>query len=306
MQLKIVIPVATTATAVAVAWAYHVYVRSCRVPIFADGLLGLIGKTPLIELRILSAETGCHILAKAEHLNPGGSIKDRVAKWMILEAEKCEAIQPGDTIVEARCGNTGIGLALISAARGYNCVFSMPEDISTEKIELMKTLGAQVRLCPSATPFDAVDPCVRDAERVAASSNGFFMQQSDNLANYRCHEATTGPEIWEQTAGQVDAFVCGFSTGGTMAGVSSFLKRKSPETLAYAICPPGCGVKGFLERGVFESAGSSCIEGVGLKRSTANSKQAKLDGALSVSDAEALKMCHYLVRYVQRMMLCND
>mmetsp|Transcript_43675 Transcript_43675/g.83347 ORF Transcript_43675/g.83347 Transcript_43675/m.83347 type:complete len:383 (-) Transcript_43675:1523-2671(-) len=264
-----------------------------------DGLLGLVGNTPLMELRSLNAATGCRILAKAEHLSPGGSIKDRIAKAMVLAAEADGKLTPGKpgTVVEGTGGNTGIGLALIARARGYKCILSMPEDISAEKIQLMRTLGAEVRICP-CVPFKDPRHYVHEAERAAKESeNAVLMMQFENLANYKCHEATTAAEIWMQSKGELDAFVCAVGTGGTIAGVSNFLKKMRPTMPVWAIDPTGSGIKNYIETGVFESSGSCYIEGIGIMRKTANFAEAKVDGAFRGTDREAVEMGHWLVRH---------
>ena len=188
-----------------------------------QGLTGSIGNTPLIKIESLSAKTGCTILGKAEFMNPGGSVKDRAALWMINAAEKSGALQPGGTVVEGTAGNTGIGLAHVCNSRGYGCVIYMPDNQSKEKVDLLRTLGAEVRVVPTV-PYANDDNFQKQAGRYAATlDNAVWANQFDNTANRQAHFESTGPEIWAQTDGKIDAFTCAVGTGGTLAGVSRFL-----------------------------------------------------------------------------------
>src|SRR5271167_5144675 len=193
----------------------------------SDGFTGSIGSTPLIRLRRLSDETGCEILGKAEFMNPGGSVKDRAAKWIVLDAERRGALRAGGTVVEGTAGNTGIGLAHVCNARGYRCVIVMPDNQSPEKYALIEALGAEVRRV-KAVPYSDPNHYQKVAGRLAQElPNAIWSNQFDNTANRRAHVETTGPEIWEQTAGKLDAFVAASGTGGTVAGVSEYLKSRS-------------------------------------------------------------------------------
>lgn len=191
-----------------------------------NGFVGTIGNTPLIRLNSFSEETGCEILGKAEFLNPGGSVKDRAALYIIQEAEKQGLLKPGGTVVEGTAGNTGIGLAHICNAKGYKCVIVIPETQSQEKMDLLRTLGAEVRAVP-AVPYKDPNNYVKLSGRIAEEmDNAIWANQFDNLANRQAHYETTGKEIWQQTDGKVDGWVAATGTGGTFAGVSLFLKEK--------------------------------------------------------------------------------
>ena len=194
-----------------------------------SGFAEAVGNTPLIRLKTLSEETGCEILGKAEFMNPGGSVKDRAALWMISEAEKNGQLLPGGTVVEGTAGNTGIGIAHICNARGYPCIIYMPDNQSPEKIEILETLGAEVRVVPTVPYKDEMN-YQKQAGRFAESLDGaVWANQFDNPANRLAHYEATGPEIWRQTDGKVDAFVCAVGTGGTLAGVSQYLKEQNPS-----------------------------------------------------------------------------
>src|ERR1700740_2770125 len=194
-----------------------------------EGFAGTVGTTPLIRLAKLSAETGCEILGKAEFMNPGGSVKDRAALYIVQDAERRGALKPGGTVVEGTAGNTGIGLAHICAARGYRCVIVIPETQSPEKMDILRVLGAEVRAVPAVTYKDP-NKYQKIAGRLAPEiGNAIWANQFDNLVNRQAHYETTGPEIWRDTGGNIDAFVCATGTGGTLAGVSRFLKERNPN-----------------------------------------------------------------------------
>ncbi len=202
-----------------------------------SGFSGAVGNTPLIELRELSRELGRRVLAKAEFLNPGGSVKDRAARAIVDDAEAREALQPGGTIVEGTAGNTGIALALVANERGYKSVIVVPDDQSPEKIELLRAYGADVRVVP-AVPFADPENYYHVARRIADEMPGaFWANQFENVANRRAHEETTGPEIWEASGGRIDAFVAAAGTGGTIAGVASALKSRRNDILT-VLCDP--------------------------------------------------------------------
>src|SRR3990167_7847505 len=204
-----------------------------------DGFSGTIGDTPLIRLGKLSAETGCEILAKAEFLNPGGSVKDRTALGIIEDAERSGRLGPGGTVVEGTAGNTGIGLAHICAARGYRCIIVIPDNQSREKFELLRQLGAEVRPVPPK-PYNDPDNYQKIAGRLAATLPGaIWANQFDNTANRDVHYRTTGPEIWRDSEGRVDAFVCAVGTGGTLAGVARYLKERKPAVRIVLADPMG-------------------------------------------------------------------
>ena len=256
-----------------------------------------VGGTPLIYLRSLSEATGCHIYGKAEYMNPAGSVKDRAAKLMIQEAEKSGKLKPGGTIVEGTGGNTGIALAAFGAAKGYKVILAVPNIIAKEKIASAERYGAKVLLQP-LVPFANPENYARKAESLAKElPNAVFTNQFENLANFRAHFATTGPEIWEQTNGQVDAFVTSAGTGGTLAGVSCFLKQISSGRIkCFLIDPMGSILYNYVETGRTVAEGNSEIEGIGIGRITSNFSQGELDGALRGTDLEAVNMAYFLMR----------
>src|SRR5919206_2069270 len=211
-----------------------------------DGLVHSIGNTPLIRLRGPSELTGCEILGKAEFLNPGGSVKDRAALYMVLDAEKRGVLRPGGMIVEGTAGNTGIGLALVGNARGYRTVIVIPETQSQEKKDMLKLCGAELREVP-AVPYKDPNNYVHVSERVAKELDGFWANQWDNTANQDGHYRSTGPEIWEQTSGSVDGFTCAIGTGGTLAGVSRYLKEKNSKVKIALADPLGAAMYSWFK-----------------------------------------------------------
>jgi cysteine synthase A len=260
-----------------------------------DGFVGSIGNTPLIRLRGASEATGCNILGKAEFLNPGGSVKDRAALYIILDAEKRGLLRPGGVIVEGTAGNTGIGLALVGNARGYRTVIVIPETQSQEKKDLLRLCGAELREVP-AVPYKDPNNYVHVSERLAKEIGGFWANQWDNTANRDGHYRSTGPEIWEQTEGRVDGFTCAIGTGGTLAGVGAFLKSKNEKIRIVASDPMGAAMYSWFKRGELKSEGSSVTEGIGLGRVTGNVRDAPVDDAYQIPDREALEIIFQLVR----------
>jgi cysteine synthase A len=262
-----------------------------------DGFIDTIGNTPLIRLRAASEETGCEILGKAEFMNPGGSVKDRAAWWMIREAEKSGELQPGGTIVEGTAGNTGIGIAHICSARGYSCVLYMPDNQSPEKVEILETLGAEVRVVPTLAYSDPMN-YQKQAERYAQSrDDAVWVNQFDNTANRLAHFESTGPEIWQQTDGQVDAFVSAVGTGGTIAGVSRYLKQQKPDIKIVLLDCIGSALYNYISTGVVTiTEGTSISEGIGNSRITDNLAGAEIDWALQVSDQEMVTSVHRMLR----------
>lgn len=259
-----------------------------------DGFTEAIGNTPLIKLRKASEQTGCTILGKAEFLNPGGSVKDRAAKYMILDAEERGDLKPGGVIVEGTAGNTGIGLALVGNARGYRTVIVIPETQSQEKKDMLRLCGAELREVP-AVPFKNPNNYVHIAERLAkelaeTEPNGvLYANQWDNLSNRDGHVRSTGPEIWEQTDGQVDGFTCAIGTGGTLNGVATFLKERNPAVRIAAADPLGAAMYNWIKHGdVKGTEGSSITEGIGQGRVTGNIQGAPIDDAYAIPDAEML------------------
>jgi cysteine synthase len=260
-----------------------------------DGFVGSIGNTPLIRLHGPSQLTGCEILGKAEFLNPGGSVKDRAGLYLILDAEKRGALKPGGTIVEGTAGNTGIGLALVGNARGYKTVIVIPDTQSKEKKDMLRLCGAELREVP-AVPFKDPNNYVHVSERVAKELGAFWANQWENTANRDGHIASTGPEIWRQTEGRVDGFVCAIGTGGTLGGVSFFLKQKNPKIRTAAADPMGAAMYSWIKHKVLKSEGSSITEGIGLGRVTKNIEGAPVDDAYQIPDAEALPLVFSLLK----------
>ncbi len=260
-----------------------------------DGFVGSVGNTPLIRLRGPSTLTGCEILGKAEFLNPGGSVKDRAALSIILDAEQRGALKPGGVVVEGTAGNTGIGLALVGNARGYRTVIIIPETQSQEKKDMLRLCGAELREVP-AVPYKDPNNYVHVSGRVAEELGALWANQWDNTANRDAHYRGTGPEIWRQTDGRVDGFVCAIGTGGTLAGTSKFLKEKNPKIRTAAADPMGAAMYAWFKRGELKSEGSSITEGIGLGRVTKNIEGAPVDDAYQIPDAEALPLVFSLLR----------
>ena len=266
-----------------------------------DGFSGTIGNTPLIRLNRLSDETGCEILGKAEFLNPGGSVKDRAALFIIMDAEERGILKPGGVIVEGTAGNTGIGLALVGNARGYRTVIVMPETQSQEKKDMLRLAGAELRLVP-AKPYRDPDNYVHVSKRVAedlaktAAHGALWANQWDNTANARAHYETTGPEIWRQTGGRVDGFTCAIGTGGTIAGISKFLKDQRNDITIAAADPEGAAMFSYFKTGELTSEGGSITEGIGQGRVTGNVAEARVDDAYRIPDAEALPILFDLIK----------
>ena len=261
-----------------------------------DGMSAAIGHTPLIRLRRASEATGCTILGKAEFMNPGGSVKDRAGLAIIADAEARGLLQPGGTIVEGTAGNTGIGLTLVANARGYRSVIVMPDTQSQEKIDFLRMIGADLRLVP-AKPYSDPGNYVRTSERLARELGAVWANQFDNMANREGHRTTTGPEIWAQTKGRVDAFTCSCGTGGTLAGVSLFLKAQRPDVRIVLADPDGSGLYGWVKTGDLTATGSSITEGIGQSRVTANLEGVAIDDAVRISDAEALEQVFGLLQH---------
>ncbi len=267
-----------------------------------EGFVDTIGNTPLIRLKKASEETGCEILAKAEFLNPGGSIKDRAALAIIQDAEAKGLLKPGGVIVEGTAGNTGIGIALVGRALGYRSVIVMPETQSQEKKDMLRLCGADLRLVP-AVPYKNPDNYVHYSRRLAeelakTESNGaIWANQFDNVANRQGHKDTTAQEIWNQTDGLVDGFVCAVGTGGTLAGVSMGLKEHN-DAIKIAIADPmGAALYNYYKHGELKAEGSSITEGIGQGRITANLEDAKVDLAYQISDMEAVQIAFDLLKY---------
>jgi cysteine synthase A len=268
---------------------------------FRQGFVDTIGNTPLIKLRKASELTGCTILGKAEFLNPGGSVKDRAALAIIQDAEEKGLIRKGGLIVEGTAGNTGIGLALVGNARGYKTLIIIPETQSQEKKDMLRLAGAELREVP-ALPYKDPGNYVRVSETVAeelkeSNPNGvIWANQFDNVANRQGHYRTTGPEIWKQTDGKVDGFVCAVGTGGTLAGISMFLKEQNPKIKIGLADPEGAALYSYFKTGELKSSGSSITEGIGQGRITKNIEGTPVDFPFQIPDAEALPIVFDLLR----------
>lgn len=259
-----------------------------------------IGRTPLLRLRHASELTGCEVLAKAELMNPGGSIKDRTALGLLQDARDRQLIRAGGTVVEGTAGNTGIGLGLLGASLGYRTVIFMPETQSREKIDALRLTGAEVRLVP-AVPYKDPGHYAHQARAHAQAMNAadpgsaWFANQFDNTANRDFHEVTTGTEIWEQTDGNVDGFVCASGTGGTLAGVGRALKARKPEVRIALADPAGSALANYVNTGELVASGHSISEGIGSSRVTANFDGAPIDLAWSIPDDESVPLAHRLL-----------
>lgn len=256
----------------------------------------IVGQTPLIKIKSLSEQTGCHIWGKAEFLNPGGSVKDRAALGIIRQAEKDGKIKRGSTIYDGTAGNTGIGLATLAAQMGYKVKLVLPDNQAIEKYLTLEALGAEiVKVKP--VPFVNQEHFYHQARRLAESDpNGYWANQFENLANYQFHLETTGPEIWEQTNHQITDFCAAVGTGGTLAGVSNFLKGKNKNIHVALIDPLGSGLYNYITKGEMTTEGASVTEGIGIMRLTANFQAAKVDEALRVTDKEMIDMLYHLAQ----------
>jgi cysteine synthase A len=267
-----------------------------------DGFVGTIGNTPLIRLRRASETTGCEILAKAEFLNPGGSIKDRAALAIVLDAERRGLLRPGGVIVEATAGNTGIGLALVANARGYRTVIVIPQTQSQEKKDMLRQCGAtlyEVPALPYRDPNHYVHVAGRLAEQLARTEpNGaIWAQQFDNVANRQGHQETTGPEIWSQTQGKIDGFICSVGTGGTLAGVAAALRERNARVKIGLADPPGAALYSYYTTGELKMEGTSITEGIGQGRITRNLEGLEIDFACRVPDTETVETVFDLLQH---------
>jgi cysteine synthase A len=270
---------------------------------FNKDVVEAIGNTPLIKLKRASDATGCTILGKAEFMNPGQSVKDRAGKWMILEAEKRGDLKPGGLVVEATAGNTGIGLAVVASARGYRTLIVIPETQSQEKKDMLRLCGAElieVPMLPFANPnnYQHIGRRLADRLRKTESNGVLFADQWNNLDNAKAHYESTGPEIWEQTSGKVDGFVCSVGTGGTLAGTSRALKEKNSKIVIACADPCGFAMYELFKHGKAKSTpGDSITEGIGLGRVTSIIETAKVDDAFLIPDEEAVSIIYELLEH---------
>jgi cysteine synthase len=267
-----------------------------------SSVIDTIGNTPLIRLRRASEATGCEILGKAEFLNPGGSVKDRAALFIVRDAEKRGLLRPGGVIVEGTAGNTGIGLSLVANALGYRTVIVIPETQSQEKKDALRQNGADLREVPAvpyANPNNYVKVSGRLADEIARvePAGAVWANQFDNVANRRAHYETTGPEIWRQTGGSIDGFVCAVGTGGTLAGIGILLKERKPGVVIGLADPMGAALYNWYTRGELKAEGSSITEGIGQSRITRNLEGAPVDEAWQIPDEEALNVLFDLLKH---------
>lgn len=268
----------------------------------ARSVIDLIGNTPLVRLNRVSDATGCEILGKAEFLNPGGSVKDRAALGIIRDAERSGALKPGGTIVEGTAGNTGIGLAMVGRALGYRVVIVFPRTQSREKAAAIRLMGAEL-IEVDAVPYANPNHYARYSGQLAQEMNAsephgaIWANQFDNTANRRVHAETTGPEIWTQTGGRIDAFVAAVGSGGTIAGVSDYLKSQKPDVRIVLADPGGAALYGYYAHGELKADGNSITEGIGQSRITKNLDGAVIDDAFRIPDEEALEILYDLVMH---------
>jgi cysteine synthase A len=264
-------------------------------------LVDCIGNTPLVRINHLSDATGCEILGKAEFMNPGGSVKDRAALGIVRDAERRGLLKPGGIIVEGTAGNTGIGLSVVANALGYSTVIVMPDNQSQDKVDTLRAYGAEVRLVP-AVPFKNPEHFVHQSRRLAeelnasAPNGAAWANQFDNLANRDFHEQTTGPEIWEQTGGSIDAFICSTGTGGTLAGTARALKSRNPKVTIGLADPQGSALYNWFTHGELRAEGGSISEGIGNSRVTANLEGTPIDRAYQLPDSESIPLVYELIR----------
>lgn len=266
-----------------------------------EGFIESIGNTPLIKLKAASQITGCTILGKAEFLNPGGSVKDRAALGIVRDAERSGKLKAGGVIVEGTAGNTGIGITLVANVLGYKSVIVMPETQSQEKKDMLKLCGAKLNLVPAA-PYKDPNNYIRYSERLSldlSDKNGgnvLWANQFDNTANYKSHEMSTGPEIWEQTNGTVDGFICAVGSGGTLTGVGNALKQRNPKIKIGLADPMGSALFNYYRDGELKSEGNSISEGIGQGRITKNLEKAIVDECFQITDHQALPIIYNLLQ----------
>ncbi|TQV77414.1 cysteine synthase A [Aliikangiella marina] len=259
-----------------------------------ENLSKLIGNTPLLKIQSLSALTGSDIYLKCEYLNPGGSIKDRAALQMVLDAIERGDLKPGMTIVEGTAGNTGIGLAVVAKSLGFNMLTVMPKGQTPEKERMIALHGAELKLVDPC-PFSNPNHFYHTARRLAEENENFWWaNQFENLSNSRAHYLNTGPEIWQQTDGQINVLVSVCGTGGTLGGTSKYLKEQNPDIETWLVDPDGSGIYAYLKHGEYQAQGSSFTEGIGIMRSVANFREAKIDKAVNLPDQDLVTISRYV------------
>ena len=264
---------------------------------YAESILDTIGHTPLVRLRRVARDLPCPVLAKLEFFNPGGSVKDRIGLAMVEAAERAGHLKPGGTIVECTSGNTGLGLAMVASVRGYKTVFCMPDKVSVEKVNLLKAFGAEVLLTPTAVLPDSPESYYSVAKRIAKDRPGaYLMNQYHNPANPEAHYRSTGPELWEQTAGKITHFVAGMGTGGTISGTARYLKEKNPKVQVIGADPVGSILKHYKETGEMSEAHTYKIEGVGEDFIPSATDFSLVDRVMSCNDRDGLNLARRLAR----------
>jgi cystathionine beta-synthase len=271
---------------------------------YIENILDAIGHTPLVRLQAIARQVPPVVLGKLEYFNPGGSVKDRIGLSMIEDAEAKGLLQPGGTVVECTSGNTGVGLALAASIKGYKAVFCMPDKVSKEKVNLLKAFGAEVRLSPTAVPPDSPESYYQVARRIARERHGAFLtNQYENQANPEAHYRSTGPELWEQTAGKIDVFVSSMGTGGTITGVGRYLKEKNPEIKIIGADPVGSILRDYFYTGEIVEAQTYKVEGIGEDFIPSVYDFSLIDEVISVSDQESLNLARRLAR--EEAILCG-
>lgn len=263
---------------------------------YDQNVLQAIGRTPLVKLNKVVGPDAATVLVKPEYMNPGGSVKDRMALWMIEKAEKDGRLKPGGTIVENTSGNTGVGLAMAAAVKGYRCVFTIPDKMSAEKINTLKAFGAEVYVCPTNVPADSPESYYETAKRLAREMNAFYPNQYHNPDNIEAHYSLTGPEIWEQTGGKFDAFVAGLGTGGTMSGAGKFFKEQNPEVRNVGVDPIGSVYADLFKTGKMPQPHVYKVEGIGEDMICAAMDLSVLDDVRQVDDRQSFVMARRLAR----------
>jgi cystathionine beta-synthase len=264
---------------------------------YHETILSTIGETPLVKLRKLAPRNSATVLVKCEFMNPAGSVKDRMALHILEKAEKAGILKPGGTIVENTSGNTGLGVAMAAAVKGYRCIFTMPDKMSTEKINMLKSFGAEVVITPTNVPAESPESYYETAKRIARETPGsFYVNQYDNPDNIEAHYMTTGPEIWRQTEGQIDAFVAGIGTGGTMSGAGKYLKERKPAVRNVAVDAVGSIYKGLFETGKVGHPHVYKVEGIGEDRLCAAMDFSIVDEVRQVDDRESFVFARRLTR----------
>jgi len=263
---------------------------------FSGSILDCIGNTPLIKFNNLNTDSISNVYAKLEFLNPSGSIKDRVAQYILQNAERKGFLKSGQLIVESTSGNMGLSFAMLSAVKGYKCVFALPETISKEKIRALKLFGAEVVLTPRGLPYSDEKSCYKVAQKIAGDKNGFYINQYFNDLNPEAHYYTTGPEIWEQTQGAVDIVFCGIGTGGTVSGVGKYLKEKNPDIKVVGVEPVGSVFREFFLRGVLVEEGHFEVEGIGKNFIPGVLNFDYIDDVVQISDERSFETVNDLIK----------